>query len=160
MKRKLRSSGGFTLMESLAALAILTIMLTALVAGTSASVTVYKQSTALSEANVLSSTLFETISDELRFATAITTTGGDLHTFTSLNYGANASFINEDGRVKISAGALSHDLIGQKVYTGLAATADITYSSGSFSVIVSVTDPKQDFAECNRAEFSITRLNP
>jgi len=158
MKGKLRSSGGFTFFETLAALAVMSIMLLALGAGTAASVTVYRQSTAFSEANVLSSTLFQAISNELRFATDITTIGSEVDTFTSANYGVGATITNDtlSGRVKISGG----DLIGEKSYTSLEAAADITYSSGVFAVAIVVTDPNQDFAVCSNAEFSITPLNP
>ncbi|NCB62074.1 MAG: type II secretion system protein [Clostridia bacterium] len=159
MKRKLCSSCGFTMLESLAALAIVAIMLTAVVAGTAASVAVYKQSTALSESKVLSSTLFESLSDELRFATDITVVGdGDNHlsTFTSASYGFNTSFSNEAGRIKISGG----DLISDLTYTGLDAAADITYAAGVFDVVLVVTDPSREDAACSRAEFSVMPLNP
>lgn len=163
MKRKLCSSGGYTMPELLAALAVLAIMLSALGAGTAASVTVYRQSSALSEANVLTSTLFEAIADELRFAADITTaddgdpaTADPLDTFTSTHYGIEAGFSNEDGRIRVSG----RDLIGEKTYTGLDAAADIRYSFGVFAVRIVVTDPNQDSAECGRAEFSIAPLNP
>lgn len=159
MKRKLSSRGGYTLLESLAAIAIVAIMMTAVAAGVSASVTVYKQSTAISEAAVLSSTLFETIADELRFATEITVVGGGddhLSTFTSARYGLNAEISNADGRVKISG----HDLVSQHSYTGLDAAAEITYTAGVFDVTIVVTDPSRSDALCARAEFSVAPLNP
>ncbi len=146
------------MLESLAALAVVVMLLAAVATGTAASVTVYKQSTSLSEGKVLASTLFEAVSDELRFASNITIVGdGDdhLNTFTSVNHGFSAGFSNEDGRIRISGG----DLISDLAYTGLEATADITYSSGVFDVIIVVTDPSLSGAERSRAEFSITPLN-
>lgn len=161
MKRKLRSSSGFTLLESLVAIAILALMLTALGAGTAASVRVYKQSTALSEANILSSTLFEAISDELRFAADITTASGQ-PVFTSPNHGANVSISSDGGRVKIFRSGLPvGDLIGEKAYTSLnAAIETLSYSSDVFAVAIVITDPSQDSAVCSRAEFYIAPLNP
>lgn len=159
MKGKLCSSGGYTVLESLAAMIIVVILLSAIATGTAVSVTVYKQSTSLSEGEVLSSTLFEAISDELRFASNITVVGGGddhLNTFTSVNYGLGAGFSNEAGRIKIA----DSNLLSEPTYTGLDATADITYASGVFDVAVVVTDPNRGDAECSRAEFNITPLNP
>ena len=159
MKRKLSSQGGYTILESLAALAIVAILMTAVGAGVSASVTVYRQSTALSEATVLSSTLSETIADELRFAADVTVVGGgDNHvsTFTSARYGLDAVISNEDGRIRISG----YDLISGHSYTGLDAAAEITYTAGVFDVAVVVTDPSRGDAACARAEFSVVPLNP
>lgn len=161
MNRKLRSSGGFTLTEMLAAIVILLLTVTALGAGISASVRVYQQSVTLSEAGTLLSTLTEAVSDELRFAENIiveTDASGARHlTFTSVNYGVDASFSNgDDGRIKISGA----DLVGEMAYSSLHTAAEIDYSAGSFSVLLSITDPKQDNFTCRRAEFSIVPLNP
>jgi prepilin-type N-terminal cleavage/methylation domain-containing protein len=159
MKRKLQTSHGFSLFEILVAIIILSLVITVLSSSTAASLRIYRESTALSEATILSSTLFEAISDELRFATDVTTTAtGALHTFTSTNYGVNASFSNDEanGQIKI-AGA---DLIGKLAYTSLHATASITYESSSFHVVIEITDPNQDDAVCSNIAFDIQQLNP
>lgn len=157
MKRKLRSTQGFTLMETLASLVILALMGSLLGGGISSSVRIYRQSTALSESDTLSSTLFEAISDELRFATDITTADGDLNTYTSLQYGSDTRFTNgPDGRIKIDG----QDLINQLSYTGLNASVIIGYSSGLFHISLSITDPGQGGIECSRINFTIRPLNP
>ncbi len=157
MKRKMLSSAGYTLIEILAALAVLSLMLLALGAGTASSVRVYRQSTALSEAGVLSSTLFEALADELRFASHITTRADStLDTYTSVYHGPHASLTVHGGRVLVS----DRPLLGEKTYTDLDASADITYSGGVFDVVVVVTDPGQEDIECGRAEFSVAPLNP
>jgi len=163
MRRKLFSTGGYTILESLVALVIVVIMITAAASAAVASATVYKQSTALSEAGVLCSTLSESISDELRFAADITVApGGDNHlnTFTSVNYGPGSSFSNEEGRIGILTGGTNRSLISDLTYTGLEAAAQMTYDSGVFYVILVVTAPDSGNAECARAEFSIAPLNP
>jgi len=157
MKKKLRSTQGFTLMETLASLVILALMGSLLGGGISSSVRIYRQSTALSESDTLSSTLFEAISDELRFATDITTADGNLDTYTSLRYGSGTRFSNgPDGRIQING----QDLVSQPTYTGLNASAIIGYSSGLFHVSLSVTDPDQGGLECSRIDFTIRPLNP
>lgn len=159
MKRKLQTCSGFGLFEILVAIIMLSLVVTVLSSSTAASLRIYRQSTALSEATILSSTLFEAISDELRFATDVTiTANGTLHTFTSPNYGVNASFTNdsEDGQIKIAGS----DLIGKMAYTTLRATANITYDSPYFHVVIEIIDPNQDDTVCSNVVFDIQQLNP
>ncbi len=159
MKHKLRSKKGFTMLESLAAVAIVALIMVAVGAGTTSSLSVYKQSTAISEASILSSSLFQAIADELRFAKDITTvsaTDNNLSTFTSKNYGEKVSFSNTGGRVTIGG----TDIVGEKAYTGLQARADILYSSGAFTVTITVTDPTRGGVTSGSAVFSVTPLNP
>jgi len=158
MNEKLEKNGGFTLFETIVAVCILTIVVTTLSAGTVTSLKVYRQSTALSEATILSSTLFSAISDELRFATDVTTTpAGELDTFTSRNYGVGAKFSNHeaDGRIKLSGG----DIIGKMAYTNLQASATIYYDAGIFDVRILVMDPEQNFTTCSDIGFCVKQLN-
>lgn len=158
MKQKLKSKKGFSTLESLAALGIVALIMVVIGAGTSVSLSVYKESTAISEASVLSSSLFQAVSDELRFSKDITTVSASdnhLKTFTSKNYGPNVNFANTSGRVTLGG----TNIVGEKSYTGLQATVDILYNSGAFTVTITVTDPTRGNAQSGRAVYTVKPLN-
>ena len=139
MKRKLHSRHGVALTEMLVAIAVLGLLTAAVVTGIYASVPVYQQSVALSEASVLTSTLSQAITDELHFARNITVSG-DTVTFTSRNYGQNVSFsVNDKGHITLGGA----ELIGSGAYSNLHAIIAASYDNSLF--MVKLTIQKSDF---------------
>lgn len=76
LRRKLASRCGMTLSETLAALAVVSILCAAIVIGTNAAASIYRRSVQLSESQTLLSTLSQSLSGELRFAKNIRTDEG------------------------------------------------------------------------------------
>ncbi len=134
MKRKLHDRRGVALTEMLVAIAVLGLLTAAVVTGIYASVPVYQQSVALSEASVLTSTLSQAITDELHFARNITVSG-DSVSFTSQNYGQNVSFgVNENGHVILGG----MEVIGSGAYSDLQAVIATSYADSLFTVTLTI----------------------
>lgn len=86
--KKLRSSGGFTLMEVLASILILTFLIIGMGPGMKTALSVYRQSAFQSGSTALIGTLNATLEDVLHFAEDIEKSPEDGSvTFTNLDYG-------------------------------------------------------------------------
>lgn len=154
ISRKLRSRRGLTLTEMLVALAILGLVSGAIATGISSSLPVYQQSVALSESEVLTSTLAQALSDELRYARDIRTETGsaDLKNYTSTLYGAGAAIAVSDGKLTVGG----NPLIGSGAYTSQKADVAITYVEPMFTITLTIS---QDTRTVRTSEFSIRALN-
>ncbi len=99
--KKLKSSGGFTLMEVLASMLILTFLVIGMGPGMKTAMTVYQESTFQSSSTALIGTMNATLGDVLRYAEDVEGSGTDF-TFTNTDYGLqNVSLalesVTEDG---------------------------------------------------------------
>ena len=101
--KKLRAQGGLTLIETLAAAVILTLLCLALNSGMNVATHTYRSVTAESETQLLLSTAADALTQELRFAEPTSTAGGKLVEYTSASYGLGAKIkINDDGRLVVN----------------------------------------------------------
>ncbi|MDO4271210.1 MAG: prepilin-type N-terminal cleavage/methylation domain-containing protein [Eubacteriales bacterium] len=165
--KKLRGRGGMTLAEMLAAVAVFSVLMAAIGTGTAAALKVYRQSTDLSEAAVLASTLSEAVMDELRYAVdpgnALDAAEESHAVFTSRTYGKNVSFVSNwvDGRVYIGPladGTKQSPLLGSKAYQhGLKASVHAEYGGGVYTVTIAVSGGKS--AALQEREFTVRPVN-
>lgn len=85
--RKLNSRKGFSLLESMAALMIVSILTVGIVTCTNAASRIYYKSLFVSEGDILAATIDTALSDLLRFSSEITVKKkGDEISFTNANY--------------------------------------------------------------------------
>lgn len=142
--KKLRSSGGFTLMEVLASMLILTFLVIGMGPGMKTAMTVYQESTFQSSSTALIGTMNATLGDVLRYAEDITPGEGNTFTFTNTDYGLqNVSLVGNNGaengvftckEVKNSP-PVYKSLIPEKSYPNMEITAfSAKYENGLFTV--------------------------
>lgn len=143
-----------TLTELLSAVLILALVAAGTAAGVSASLRVYRQSTALSDAQTLTSTLSIALMDELRFAR--NTAGGGTAVFTSSTFGPNVRVdANADGHVTVGG----KELIGSGAYAGLTAETGVYYFDGLFDVTIKVCRAGDNGQPIQNVKFSVRPLN-
>jgi prepilin-type N-terminal cleavage/methylation domain-containing protein len=123
---KPRTTRGFTLIETLVALLIVTLLTLSIVAGTSAAVSIHGESLFASESQILSSTLNTALGDVLHYAAyAPEASDGDTTAFSNPGYGIlNGHFVEEDGRLYINPSQTSD---------GGAATRLTLVSTGAYT---------------------------
>lgn len=90
MRKKLRSSRGFTLVEMLAASIVLILLGLMMNTGFQMAMRTYRTLTARSELDLLLSTAVDALSDDLRYAQNVSGSGG-IFTYTSDSFGSNTS---------------------------------------------------------------------
>lgn len=148
--KKIRSSRALTLTEILITLLIASLVASAVAAGVSSSLKVYKKSVALSNAQTVLSTLSQAVMDELRFASDVSLSDGNV-SFTSRNYGGNSSFIVAgNGYIMING----KQLLPQNSYVGCKANISVDYNGDTFIVEIVVLNEE---VECD-AQFSVRPL--
>lgn len=155
MKKKLRSRKGLTLTEMLVTTIIIGLMTAGVAAGIRASLNVYRESTQLSDAQTLSATLAQAVMDELRYATNVSGSG-DAPTYNSMNYGDEAA-IEQDTNGHLAVNGI--ELVGSGAYNGLKAEITYPYSSGAFTVTITICDANNETITSTPA-FSVTPLTP
>lgn len=157
MKKKLRSKSGLTLVEMLAAVAVLSLMSVMIHTGLQLVINNYHTMIGKSETQLLLSTVTDTLADELRYARDIDAgEDGLLKTFTSVSYGrrteiliGNKGQLLANGKRLIASGAYGN---GRYTVTELV----ITYDNPVFSVHVKVSGTGDIAAE---TDFDVTCLN-
>ncbi|MDD2955975.1 MAG: prepilin-type N-terminal cleavage/methylation domain-containing protein [Oscillospiraceae bacterium] len=124
--KKLCSRRGFTLIETLAAIAVMAVFIVAAGAGVSAAVGSYQNMTKSAEASVLLGSSVAAVGDEIRSSLAV---DPDAKTYTSAVYGAGAQLLSDDGRLYVqSADGSRFELLAAQTYTsGLQVSLDMTY---------------------------------
>ncbi len=153
-KAKLASRRGMTLTEMLSAVLILALVAAGTAAGVSASLRVYRQSTSLSDAQTLSSTLSIALMDELRYARD--PGGSGTATFTSSTFGPNVSVeTSAEGHVTVGG----KELIGLGAYAGLTAETGVYYHGGIFDVTIKICRANEDGQPIQNVKFSVRPLN-
>ena len=135
IRRKLRERRGITLSEMLVALAILGLVCLAVAGGLSASLGIYRDSVALSDAQTLASTLTQALMDDLRFARDFQTDAGGGLSYTSPSYGEGATVGQSEGHITIHG----YELVGSGAYAGLTARAEeLGYDGETVRVSLSI----------------------
>lgn len=140
--KKLGNRGGFTLMEVLVSMLILTFLVVGMGPGMKTALSVYQESTFQSSSTALTGTLNATLEDLLRYGEDIEVADGTV-TFTNLDYGLQgAQFLcwNKNAAnaptvvtVKDSRGAKA--LLPEGSYPNMEITAfEIKYQKGVFTV--------------------------
>jgi len=159
ISKKLRSRQGMTLAETLTALAVFSILSVVLVIGINAAWKVYQKAVVAGEARTLQSTLVQSLSNELRYASNIQTKSSGTVSFDSETFGQGVSVSANCGRVQIGVGTHSYDLVPAKAYTdGLKAMAEVAYEDGMFTVTLTITHPALP-DEGRKTVLSIQALN-
>lgn len=96
--KKLRSGGGFTLMEVLVSMLILTFLVIGMGPGMKTAMTVYQESTFQSSSTALIGTMNATLGDVLRYAEDVEPGEDGAFTFTNTDYGLqNVSLVGSNG---------------------------------------------------------------
>lgn len=132
MRRKLAGREGLTLVEMLAAVAILVLLALILNTGLQMAVHSYRAMVAQSETELLLSTLADTLADELRYASDVITSGDDaLVSYTSDSFGTDTALRVDAGDGKVYAD--SSQGAGQRVLP------DGAYGSGGRYEVEPVT---------------------
>lgn len=157
LQSKLRARRGASLTEMLVTVMILGLVSLAVSVGISAALPVYRDSVALSESAVLTSTLAQAMGDELRYARALKTdAAGNLLSYNSANYGVNAQIGNTDGQITVSG----KPLIGSGAYTGFSAVASASAAPGDPSLLtIRLEVQKNSAAPVQTTEFQIRLVN-
>lgn len=146
--KKLKSSGGFTLMEVLASMLILTFLVIGMGPGMKTAMTVYQESTFQSSSTALIGTMNATLGDVLRYAEDVTAVDSEMFTFTNTDYGyQNARFLEwEDAAGPDEVTVIDHNgneqqLLPQGAYPNMAIQAfDVEYNhaTGLFNVTYTI----------------------
>ena len=157
LKQILKNQRGFTLVEMLCAVLVLGFLGLLLNSGIMMAVRNYHEVTAVSEAQVLLSTLSDALLDDLRYARQVQTVDDKLVSYTSDSYGSNTAFSLNDGH-PLAAGqrVLPPGAYDNGRY-GLPDLPEITYKDGCFNVSLRVQETDGGiFAENT---FSVYCLN-
>lgn len=156
LRCRLRSCRGFTLVETMAAAAVLALLALMLHTGLLMAQRSYVNMTGAAERQLLLSTLGDLLSNELRYARdVVAEPGGRLERYTSVNYGRNTILSLSDGQLAANGlRMLSTGAYGNGAYT--LDTCAITYDSGTFQVALEVSG----WGGSDSAQFSVRCLNP
>lgn len=158
LRRKLRARRGLTLVEMVAATAVLALLALMLHTGLLMAQNSYRQMTGESERQLLVSTLSDLLANELRYARDTITDGEKLTRYTSVNYGRNTTLtLNDQGQLEASG----HLMLSAGAYGNGSYRIDdysITYNkaSGLFQVAFTVTGGGEG---TNETMFSVRCLN-
>ncbi len=162
LAKKLRAQGGLTLIETLAAAVILTLLCLALNSGMSIATHTYRSVTAESETQLLLSTASDALIQELRYAVPTSTdAGGKLVEYTSASYGPGAKIeINADGRLVVnSVPLLPSGVYGKNdVYDLSFVGGGIQYDSEKHLFTFTLRAEQEDLAFAEQ-EFTVRCLN-
>lgn len=137
MGRKLRGHGGMTLMEMLAAIAILALLSSMIFIGAQTAVLSTRKSTFAAECQTVSDTINTALSDPLRYATDITVdSGGNVTAYSNPNYqiadgtvtvGVNQGSTSDLGLIYLASGKL---LLNAASYSDLVVVPE-NFSPGA-----------------------------
>ncbi|MDD4201105.1 MAG: prepilin-type N-terminal cleavage/methylation domain-containing protein [Eubacteriales bacterium] len=153
MKSKIKNKKGFTLVEMIAAIAVLALMGVGLTAGLGAATKSYEAMMFSANSEVLEDSINTAFANTLRYASDVTTTNG-VH-FTSKDYpvtqlGGHVDCI--EGRLMMcSDDSLQQTnwLLSDKTYTGYDVTDwSLTYSEGIFTATYKITDGRYTKEDC------------
>lgn len=141
--KKLRSGGGFTLMEVLASMLILTFLVIGMGPGMKTAMSVYQESTFQSSSTALIGTVNATLGDVLRFAEDVEVDEDEdkTFTFTNTDYGLqNAKLSFADGIITvIDHNGKEKPLLPEGSYPNMEITAfSATYENGLFTVTYTI----------------------
>ena len=143
MKRKALSRKGFTLTETLIVVVILALMSSAGAVGVSAVMATHVTMIQVADAEILGSTAFQTIANELRFGQNIRVdSDGEYVVLDSPKYGPDTLIVlDEDGKLKYGKDDPDHglsDLLGESAYSGLDISALEFDRDGNGAITISL----------------------
>lgn len=127
VQRKISGRGGMTLFETLAAVAILALLSSVILAGSRAAMSSAQKNTFSAECQTVSDTINTALSDPLRYATEISVdSGGEVTAYTNPDYqiadgriavGTGAGSVSDTGLIYLDSGKL---LLRGAAYSSLA----------------------------------------
>lgn len=129
MRKKLKDSGGFTLVEMLCAVAILALLAMMLNTGLQMAMHSYRSITAESETQLLLNTLVDAVTNELRYAHEVGTDAAGAVTYN----GGRSLAVNGEGRVVITGADIVSGQ-GELLPTGRAGGPGGAYHGGAYLV--------------------------
>ena len=126
--KKLRAQSGLTLIETLAAAVVLTILCLALNSGMNIAVHTYRAMIAESETQLLLSTAADALTQELRYAEPTQPDAGPLDTYNSASYGPGAKIVIDGGHLMVN----DLPLLSSGVY-GKNDVYDLSFGDGGLT---------------------------
>lgn len=121
--RKLKNRGGFSLVEMLIAMLILTMMSMVACMGISTAMEDRAKAITVADAQAVASTAAQALGDQIRYG-RINAVESDHVELTSSTYGSKVKLRLEDGRlVAENAAGVQYALLGEKAYSGLRVDA-------------------------------------
>lgn len=176
--RKVRAKGGFSLVETLVAIAILAILTSVAALGTSQALQMRSQSIALADSQTVASTAAQVMTDQLRYGRIDPDhSSGDTVVFVSGTYGASVCMgLDEDGYLITRAASVNssgslvqgttYALLGEDAYCGLCLT-DLEFKVNATGETVDSVDVSFSVASAQtpgdslwNLEFSVAPINP
>lgn len=176
--QKARSKGGFSLVETLVAIAILSILTSVAALGTGQALQMRNRSIALADAQTVASTAAQVMTDQLRYGRIDPArSSGDTVVFASGTYGASMCMgLDGDGYLVTRAASVdgsgslvqgaTYALLGEDAYCGLCLTDlefKVNASGGnvdSVDVSFSVACAQTPEDSLWNLEFSVAPINP
>lgn len=122
MKAVKKKRAGFTLVESLMAIAILALFSVGAITVTTTVLSSKNSMQEVGEGQALANTAILTIADEIRYAQDVRFEDDEL-LFVSKSFGANARFTISSGKIVVESGSGSFELLPSKYYGSLAISA-------------------------------------
>lgn len=175
--RKARGKGGFSLAETLVAIAVLAILTSVAALGTGQALQMRSQSIALADSQTVASTAAQVITDQLRYGRIDPDhSGGDTVVFVSGTYGGPVCMgLDGDGRLITRAASVNssgslvpgttYALLSEDAYCGLCLT-DLQFTVNTGGGKVSGVDVSFSVASATAAgdslwdlEFSVAPIN-
>ena len=148
MRRKTRSrKGGFTLAETLVVIVLLALMTSAGAVGVSAVMATRVGMIQAADAEILGSTAFQAIANELRFGQNIKVgdddQAGESVSLDSLTYGLNKKILLESGKLKYGD-ADKDQVLSESAYSGLdiSSLQFVRQDDGSIKISLAVSGNK------------------
>lgn len=158
MRRKLRETAGLTLVEMLAAVAVLVLLGLMLNTGIQMAVRSYRTMIACSEVELLLSTLADALGDDLRYAQEVETDdGGRLKTYQDASGDTVSLVIGPDGQVYAGdKRVLPPGAYGRGAY--VVKTMDIGFAEECFNVALEVGQKTGEIS--GERTLTVRCLNP
>lgn len=145
---KLYQKKGMTLMETLAAVLMVTLLSTVILSGSQAAFRVYVQDTFTSESQLVSDTINKALSDVLHYAVNVKTdTNGKVISYTNRNYGVTGGNIQVGQDSGVDEGRIYLDFHGVGSKDNLFLLSDLSYSG------LQVVPPDYDMSGSSNMEI-------
>ena len=144
MRRKIMDRRGFTLAETLMVIVILSLMTAAGIAGISSVMTSRRVMVQAADADILGSTAFQAIANELRFGQNIEVEE-DCVTLDSVTYGERARICLTENR--LTYGDEGRPILSESTYSSGLELSELGFeenSDGSITIILTVSNGSGD----------------
>ena len=147
MRRKIMNRRGFTLVETLMVIFILALVTSAGAVGVSAVLATRVEMIQTADAEILGSTAFQAIANELRFGQNITVGDEGVAvssvSLDSLTYGLNTKISQKNGRLTYGDSE-NNQMLGEKAYSGLdiSGLTFVQKADGSITISLAVSGSK------------------